>query len=210
MTIKQLREQTICISPSESCYYRQCDDCRHLKASDILSDGIDIEIRDSASWSIWKKVNVRYELLHLTGTFQALMEEIDDLWPNFITHSFYTHKQRDYIAFIKEMSSITTFTFVQLDFAQNFSFVIQREVQSAYYSRQQAAILTVYIKIGEEHRNMVFISENLTHDTRFVYCAQKSIVDFLRKEYHNVIKINYVSDRASAHFKSVRHFKLTV
>ena len=202
MTIKQLLEQTICISPSESCYYRQCDGCRHLKASDILSDGIDIEIHDSASWSIWKKVNVRYELLHLTGTFQALMEEIDDLWPNFITHSFYTHKQRDYIAFIKEMSSITTFAVAQLDFAQNFSFVIQREVHSAYYSRQQAAILTVYIKIGEEHRNMVFISDYLTHDTRFVYCAQKSVVDFLRKEYHNVIKINYVSDGASAHFKS--------
>ena len=88
MTIKQLLEQTICISPSESCYYRQCDDCRHLKASDILSDGIDIEIHDSASWSIWKKVNVHYELLHLTGIFQALMEEIDDLWSNFITHSF--------------------------------------------------------------------------------------------------------------------------
>ena len=135
MTIKQLLEQTICISPSESCYYRQCDDCRHLKASDILSDGIDIEIHDLASWSIWEKVNVRYELLHLTGTFQALMEEIDDLWPNFITHSFYTHKQRDYIACIKEMSSITTFAVAQLDFALNFSFVIPREVQSAYYSR---------------------------------------------------------------------------
>ena len=103
---------------------------------------------------------------------------------------------------IKEISSVTTFVVAQLDFAQNFSFVIQREVQSACFLRQQAAILTVYIKIGEEHRNMVFISDYLTRDTRFVYCAQKSIVDFLRKEYHNVIKINYVSDGASAHFKS--------
>ena len=210
MTIKQLLEQTICISPSESCCYRQCNDCRHLKASNILSDGVDIEIHDSTSWSLWKKVNVRYELLHLSGTFQALMEEVDDLWSNFITHSFYTHKQRDYIVLIKEISSIITFAVAQLDFAQNFSFIIQKEVQSAYYSRQQAAILTVYIKIGEEHPNMVFISDYLTHDTRFVYCAQKSIVDFLRKEYHNVIKINYVSDGASTHFKSVRHFKVIV
>ena len=149
-----------------------------------------------------KKVNVRYEPLYLTGTFQALMEEIDDLWPNFITHSFYTHKQRDYIALIKEISSITTFAVIQLDFAQNFSFVIQREVQSAYYSRQQAAILTVYLKIGDESCNMVFISDYLIHDTKFIYCAQKFIVDFLRKEYRNVIKINYVSDGASARFKS--------
>ncbi len=161
-----------------------------------------MEIQDTASWSIWKKVNSRYELLHLTGTFRALLEEIDDLWPNFITHSFCTRQQRDYIALIKEMSSITTSAVVQLDFAQNFSFVIQREIQSAYYSRQQATIFTIYIRIGEEHRNMVFISDYLAHDTKFVYAAQKRIVEFLRKEYPNVSKINYVSDGASAHFKS--------
>jgi hypothetical protein len=161
-----------------------------------------MEIQDLASWSKWKKVNTRYELLHLTGTFRVLLEEIDDLWPSFITHSFCTHEQRDYVTLIKETSSITTFAVIQLDFAQNYSFVIQREVQSAYYSRQQAAILTVYIRIGEEHRNMVFISDYLAHDTRFVYCAQKMIVDFLKKNYPNVLKINYVSDGASAHFKS--------
>ena len=107
-----------------------------------------------------------------------------------------------YITLIKEASSITTFAIIQLDFAQNFSFVIQREVQSAYYSRQQAAILTVYIRIGEEHRNMVVISDYLAHDTRAVYCAQKIIIDFLKEEYRNIFKINYVSDGASAHFKS--------
>jgi hypothetical protein len=173
-----------------------------LKASDILSDGIDIEIQDSASWSIWKKINSRYELLHLTGTFRALLEEIDNLWPNFITHNFYTREQRDYIALIKEKSSITTYAVIQLDFAQNYAFVIQREVQSAYYSRQQATIFTVYIRIGEEHRNMVIISNYLAHDTKFVYSGQKIIIDFLRKEYPNIFKINYVSDGASAHFKS--------
>ncbi|CAF3391741.1 unnamed protein product, partial [Rotaria socialis] len=143
VSMKNLIEETVCTSPSEFCYYRQCVNCRQLKASDILSDGIDIEIKDSASWSIWKKLNSRYELLHLTGTFRALLEEIDSLWSSFIIHSFYTREQRDYIALIKETSTITTFAVVQVDFAQNFSFVIQREIQSAYYSRQQATIFTI-------------------------------------------------------------------
>ena len=104
-------------------YFRQCTNCRHIKASDILSDGIDVEIQDAAAWSMWKKLSTRYELLHLTGTFQALLEEIDNLWPNFITHSYHTHEQRDYITFIKEKSSITTFAVIQLDFAQNFSLI---------------------------------------------------------------------------------------
>ncbi|CAF1527835.1 unnamed protein product [Rotaria sp. Silwood1] len=69
VTIKSLIEETICKSPSESCHYRQCANCRHLTASAILSDGIDIETEDSASWSIWKKLNSRYELLHLTDKY---------------------------------------------------------------------------------------------------------------------------------------------
>ena len=138
----------------------------------------------------------------MTGSFQALLEAIDNLWPNFITHSYYTHEQRDYITFIKEKSSITTFAVIQLDFAQNFPLITQREIQSAYYSRQQATILTAYIKVGEEHRNMAFISDYLAHDTRFVYCAQKAIITFLKKGYPNVLNVVYVGDGASAHFKS--------
>jgi hypothetical protein len=202
VTINSLLELTICKTPSEYCYYRECTNCHHLIASDILADGIDVELQDVASWSIWKKVNSRYELIHVTGSFQALLEEIDELWPNFITHNFYMHQQRDYIALIKEKSSITTFAIVQLDFSQNFSFVTQREIQSAYYSRQQATMFTIFIKIGVEHRNMVIISDYLAHDTRFVFCAQQIIIEFLRKEYHNLLKIMYVSDGATGHFKS--------
>ncbi|CAF4667131.1 unnamed protein product, partial [Rotaria socialis] len=202
VSMKNLIEETICTSPSEFCYYRPCVNCRQLKPSDILSDGIDIEIEDSASWSIWKKLNSRYELLHLTGTIRALLEEIDSLWPHFIIHNFYTREQRDYIALIKETSSISTFAVVQVDFAQNFTLIIQREIQSAYYSRQQATIFTIYIKVGEEHRNMVLISDYLAHDTQFVYSGQKLIVDFLRTQYPNVLKLNYASDGASAHFKN--------
>ncbi|CAF4963411.1 unnamed protein product, partial [Rotaria socialis] len=176
--MKNLIEETICTSPSEFCYYRPCVNCRQLKPSDILSDGIDIEIEDSASWSIWKKLNSRYELLHLTGTIRALLEEID------------------------KTSSISTFAVVQVDFAQNFTLIIQREIQSAYYSRPQATIFTIYIKVGEEHRNMVLISDYLAHDTKFVYSGQKLIVDFLRTQYPNVLKLNYASDGASAHFKN--------
>ncbi len=203
VTTKALLEKTVCKSPSENCYYRRCSDCKHLKASDILAKDIDVELEESASWSIWKKVGPRYQLLHVTGSFDVLLQEIDNLWPSFTTHSFYTHQQRDYIALIKEKSSFITYAVVQMDFAQNFTFVTQEEIQSAYYSRQQATLFTIYIKIGNEHRNMVIISDYLPHDTRFVYCGQRIIMEFLKKEYRNVFKINYVTDGATGHFKSM-------
>ena len=189
-------------------YFPQCTNCCHLKASVILNDGIDVEIQGAAAWSMWKKLSTRYELLHVTDTFKALLEAIDNLWLNFITYSYYIREQRDYITFIKEKSSITAFAVTQFDFAQNFSFITQREIQSAYHSRQQATILTAYTKVGEEHRNMVFISDYLAHDTRFMYYAQKVIITFLKKEYPNVFNVVYVSDGTSAHFKS--KYSLTV
>lgn len=201
-TTKQLIEKTICSSATEDCFYRRCIDCLEKKPSIILLEGLDVEIYDLASWSMWKKTRSRYELLHLSGTLETLLEELDDLWSAFLIHSFYTAKQRDYIALIKETSSLTTFSVIQLDFAQNFSLIIQREIQSAYYSRQQATIFTVYVRVGNEHRNMAIISDYLSHDTKFVFCAQQLIMDFVKREYPNIVKVNYVSDGAAAHFKS--------
>jgi hypothetical protein len=91
---------------------------------------------------------------------------------------------------------------VQMDFAQNFAFVIQQEVQCAFYFRQQATLFTVYMKVADEHRNMVVISDCLTHDNKFVHAAQKIVIDFIKAEYPNVSIINYVTDGAVSHFKS--------
>ena len=135
VSIKELLEKPICENPSEYCHYRHCDKCHDLKASDILCQGIDVDLEDLVSWLMWKKTASRYELLHSKGPFRLVLNEIDELWPQFITHSFITHQHRDYINLSKKESSLTTFAVVQLDFAQNFSFVIQREVQSAYFAR---------------------------------------------------------------------------
>lgn len=151
---------------------------------------------------MWKKINKRYELVHTTGSFDVLLKEIDKIWSTFITHNFYTEKQRNYIGIIKEKSTNDTYANVQMDFAQSYGFVIQQEIQCAYYFRQQASIFTVYIKIDKELRNIAIISDSLLHDAKFVYASQMIIVDFLRKEYPNIKKINYITDGAIGHFKS--------
>ncbi len=81
---------------------------------------------------------------------------------------------------------------IQVDFAENFSFIIQKEIQSAYWNQKQATIYTVVINIGADHRNMVIISDRMIHDTTFVYCTQKLMVAFIREEFPTVNKINYV------------------
>ena len=109
---------------------------------------------------------------------------------------------------------------MQIDFAENYKFVRQRAPQSAHWNTDQATLFTIHFKIGTEHRCMVIISDYMSHDSKFVWLAQEDIVNFLKKHYPRVKKINYVryvdikifyysiisnflsSDGAASHFKN--------
>ena len=193
---------TLCQEKLEDCYFKTCSKCKNVNISKILTNHRQIDFQEKTTWTSWKKIDNRFVLVHANGSFEVLLKEIDDLWTTFVTHHYYTHKQRDYIGFLKDASSLNTYIVVQMDFAQNYAFVIQQEVQSAFYYRQQATLFTVYMKVGMEHRNMVIISDCLTHDNKFVHAAQKIIIDFLKTQYPNVSTINYVTDGAISQFKS--------
>ena len=76
-----------------------------------------------------------------------------------------------------------SFIVVQMDFAENYTFVRQREVQAAHWNNQQATLFIVHIKIANSHKNLVIISDYMHHDTAFVYCAQRLIAEFLQKHF---------------------------
>ena len=58
---------------------------------------------------------------------------------------------------------------VTCDFSENYTFVLQDEVQSHHWNAQQATIhpFVIYYKNGEqiEHLSFVVISEDLRHDS---------------------------------------------
>ncbi|CAM4961315.1 unnamed protein product [Rotaria socialis] len=112
-------------------------------------------------------------------------------------------EQRNFINDLRIKSSHVSYAVIQIDFAENYAFLRQREVQAAHWNNQQATLFTIHMKIGSEHNNMVIISDYMRHDTAFVHGAQRLIVDFLRKHYPQVKKIN---DGAPAHFKN--HFNM--
>ena len=152
----------------------------------------DIDEQTDTAWSLWIVTNNHVELKHLNSSFRSLIYQLNVRWPAFVTHCYVTRQQRDYIKSIKITSSFSTFAVAQMDFAENFSFVVQNEIQSAYSNQTQATVYTVVIGVGANHRNVVIISNRMAHDTSFVYCAQKLIVSFIREEYPTIQKINYV------------------
>ena len=185
-------DKTVCALPSEDCYNRRCDNCCNINVSNIFITDIDIDEQANTAWSLWTVTNNHVELQHLNGSFRSLIDQLNVRWPAFVTHCYVTRQQRDYIKSIKITSSFSTFAVAQMDFAENFSFVVQNEIQSAYWNQKQATVYTVVISVGANHRNVVIISNHMVHDTSFVYWAQKLIVSFIREEYPTIQKINYV------------------
>ena len=127
----------------------------------------------------------------VSGLIESLLWEIGSRWPIFLHHAFINRQQRKYIETIHEQLSADDYVVVQIDFAGNYKFVRQREPQGDHWNTDQATLSTIHFKIGTEHRCMIIISDYMNHDSEFVWLAQENIVDFLKKRYPRVKKINY-------------------
>ena len=84
------------------------------------------------------------------------------------------------------------------DFAKNYSVVVQDAVKEWHWSKQQCTIhpLAIYYKNAQEKlaiQSMVF-SNDLEHDTGFVYQLQKLLCNYLRLSYPGISIIQYFSN----------------
>lgn len=185
----------MCAITTEECFTRECTTCGSIEPSDILTRNIDYDDDDSVSWSLWKTEDKKVDLHQITGSISSLLSEIDSQWSAFLYHWHCTVEQRDYIKELRERSSDKTFVVAQVDFAQNYTLVHQRAVQGYHWNNQQVTLFTAHLKIGQKHKNLVVISNHMSHNTAFVYSAQRIIVSFVRDHYPQVTRINYLRSK---------------
>ena len=80
------------------------------------------------------------------------------------------------------------------DFAENFIFVIQDEIQSYHWSKQQATLHPIvnYYKVHNllKHQSFCFISDDMHHDTSMVYLIQKMLLSYVKKYIPKISKLN--------------------
>ena len=82
---------------------------------------------------------------------------------------------------------------------------IQDEVQSSYFSKNQATLHPFAIYVQSLNGNLLteskcycFISDNLLHNTEAVFSYVSKIIPILKEEYPQVQKITYFTDGASS------------
>ena len=184
--------QMVCAIQQEECFIGECDNCPKENLIDTLTHNNAIDHDEECAWTVWKKVNNKFDLQHITGSVDSLLTEIEDKWDVFLFHVYRNRQQREYIKELREKSTNKTFLVAQIDFSMNYTLVRQREVQQGFFSQHQATLFTIHLTIGNEQRNVAIISNYMEHTTSFVFCAQQILVRFIKKNFPLVKKINYV------------------
>lgn len=125
-----------------------------------------------------------------------------------LSHDFISQQQSQYFKNRKQNLSDGEMLVI-CDFSENYTFVIQDEIQAHHWVNKQCTIhpFALYWKENGEDKmkSIVFIAESLKHDVIAVHLFQNKLIDFIKKE-HNVEKIVFFSDGAAGQYKNRKNF----
>ena len=131
-----------------------------------------------------------------------------DTVSNVTAHSFIAKSQARYLKNQKDNLSETS-CIVLLGFSENYQFVVQDEIQDFHWNNISCTLHPValyHTKNGElQCESICVISDDMEHDTPFVYQVQAEVVKFLEKELPHITEMEYFSDGCAAQYKNFKN-----
>lgn len=123
------------------------------------------------------------------------------------THSFIAKEQSEHLDTMKKNLAVGEILVI-CDFTENYSFVIQDEIQGYHWSNEQATVhpFVCYYREIENGElkcvSYVVISECLTHDVVAVYLFQKKLMEFLHTKIEHITRVIFFSDGCGGQYKN--------
>ena len=157
-------------------------------------------------WDSTDRAQMTTLISPLTDFIDILLTAIDGL----TKHSFTAKQQNAYYKQRKENLERNTIL-IQCDFAENFQFVIQDEIQSYHWSKKYCTLHPVVIYYRDEngvlqHKSFCFISNDLTHDNAFVHRLEKDIFEWVKLHLPHITHVEYFTDGCAGQYKSYKNF----
>ena len=125
------------------------------------------------------------------------------------THSYIAKAQAKYLKKCKEELKANE-VIVLGDFAESYQFVIQDEIQGFHWNKQSCTLHPIVIYYKKDNiltqKSICFISDDLNHDTRFVYEVMKQTVNIIKEIFTEPIMMHYFSDGCAGQYKNCKNF----
>ena len=133
---------------------------------------------------------------------EEFIEEVNSHFDTLQAHQFITKSQDNFLKDLKEKLKENQLI-ILLDFAENYSFIMQDAVQGYHWNNSQAFHpIVVYYKESDIIclKSYCLISDYLNHDTNAVHKFISAVLKDIRAKHPNATKCIYFSEGASSQF----------
>lgn len=195
----------------DCCYLLKCDNC---PKKDILL----LELRrllydamiDTITYNTWMKAEGRFFLQTLVKPAEEFLEVFVKSLTDLLPHHLVTKRQSHYFQQVKNNLQPGEVCVIS-DFAENYSCIIQNEIQGYHWNNEQVTLhpfVAYYKTDGGETKiiSYVALSDHLKHSTATFYAYQRKFIQHLKEELEKqgitLTKIHYFSDGARSQYKN--------
>lgn len=151
----------------------------------------------------------RSTLAQLTTPVPEFVSTLIDNLEKLTSHSYIAKSQSSYLRQLKDNIAENT-AILLLDFAENYAFTAQDEIQSYHWNTSQATLhpVCVYYRVEDRLQCLSFciVSDDMDHDVSLVYQIQKKSIEYVKMKIKDLTNIIYFSDGYAAQYKNRKNF----
>ena len=160
---------------------------------------------DEITYKWWTHTD-RSNLELIVKSSEDFVESLIQMLQNYMKHNFITKMQSSAYKMAKEDLKEGQMIVV-CDFAENYSFVVQDEIQSFHWNNSMVTLhpFVGYYKDEDilKHANFVSISECNIHDSVSVHLFITQFLSHIKEKLPMINKIIYYSDGRAAQYKKL-------
>ena len=166
------------------------------------------DIEEDIIYSQWDSTN-RTTLRTYTTPVDEFVELLVCHINNLSKHSLIAKSQTRYLKAQKEEIDEET-CIILLDFAENYHYIVQDEVQGYHWNKDQCTLhpVVIYYKNHQNqlvHTSICIVSDDLDQDTSFVHKLQRLLCNSIQDALPQIKHIEYWSDGCAAQYKNFKN-----
>lgn len=199
----------VCNIENEKCMLGECDRCPN---ENFRAEVEKFEIFQNVDEIIYKRwvSTDRATLVTQVESTEEFLDSFVEHMSVLTKHHFIAKSQSKYLK-DKKLALLQEECIVLLDFAENYSFIVQDAIQGFHWENSQATLhpFVIYGKNDENEVSTVsicVISDHTTHDTSTVFAFQSTVIPYIKEKFTSVKKLIYFSDGSSAQYKNRKNF----
>ena len=203
----------VCDIENRDCMLHSCPECPGKEAlhEDLLKIFSDCEFDegDHVTYKKWVHTD-KTTLVSLQTSMTEFLDIICDSMDKLRDHHYIAKSQAKALQQMKEVLDEKT-AIVLLDFAENYSFIVQDAVQGYHWDNSQATLhpFAIYLidPATKERKcvSMCVISVDLRHDTASVHAYIHPVLEHLKTNYSHLEHVIYFSDGAASQYKNFKN-----